>query len=96
MANRSALSIASYILIALVPFAIGIYVLIERKMIVGGRLSPGEVHTLDFPSYIMMACSFFLFSSLILISLIDLKYKTRIVELCFLLAIFLFGASIFI
>lgn len=95
MQKRSFFGYLSYAFIALIPFSIGIYVLLEKKMIVGGRLSPGEVHELAFPADIIMASSFFLFAFLILISTTNIKYKTRIAEICFMGSIILFGVSVF-
>ena len=80
----------------MLPLSLGIYVLLEKKMIIGGRLAAGHVQELAFPADIIMALSFFLISLSILVALTNLKHKNKIVEIFFISSIALFGVSVFI
>ena len=52
-------TIALHIVIALVLLLIGLYVLIERKLLVSGKLT-GHVYQFDFAASVVIAISFFL------------------------------------
>lgn len=79
-----------YGLFALIPFCAGVYVLIEKKIFIGGRLSTGAVYEYEFPANIVMAFSFFLFTFFIIAAMFESKHKKRICEISFLAALILF------
>jgi len=96
MPKRSSLQVIFYILLSILPLSVGVYVLLEKKMIVGGRLAAGHVQELLFPANIIMALSFFLISLSVLVAITNLKYKNKMVEWFFISAIALFGVSVFL
>ncbi len=95
MSKHTPWTIILYSLLSLLPLLVGLYVLIEKKIIIGGRLSPGEVYELAFPANIIMATSFFLFSALILLALIDGKHIKKISVWTFFTALLLFITGAF-
>jgi len=87
MLKRSILSYISYGIISLIPFLIGVYVLLEKKMITGSSLMPGGIKELESPANIVIAISFFLFSALILLAFMEYKHKKIICEMTFFAAL---------
>ncbi len=96
MKNASILRLVLYVCLSTLPIVVGLYVLIKKKMIVGGRLAPSEVSELIFPANLIMAISFFLISAMILTAISNLKRKNKIIEILFMAVVLLFGISIFI
>lgn len=94
--KTSAVKILFNLLIAVIPFGIGLYVLIEKKMIIGGRLAAGQVQQLEFPADWIMASAFFLVAFSIVMGITRLKYKNRLIEAGILLAMVLFGLGVFL
>jgi len=90
MLKRSILSYFLYGIISLIPFLIGVYVLLEKKMITGSSLMPGGIKELESPAHIIIAISLFLFSALILLAFMEYKYKKIICEMTFFTALIFF------
>lgn len=82
--------------ISLILVAVGIYVLIEKKMIVGGKYSAGSLHTLSFPADIIMAASFFMLAAFFSLVLIQTEAIKKICIWLFMSSLVTFGISIFI
>ena len=90
MSKVSPLNYIVYVIVALVPFAAGLYVLIEKRMITGGSLATGGFQELEFPANVVISSSLFLFAALILFTLMEGKYKNKICEWTFFTALVLF------
>jgi len=92
---RSPLTIAFHSILSLIILAMGIYVLIEKKMFIGGSLSPGKVYEFDFPANVITATSFLLVSVFIMLVLVKGKWIKRICEGLLIVALILFFAGAF-
>ena len=96
MPKRSLISYGFSICLSLLPIIAGFYVLIEKKMMFGGRYNPGHLYEFDFPANIIMATSFFLVAALIIIALTGIKHKNKIIEGLILTAFVLFIIAVFL
>ncbi len=89
-------TLALHISISVLTIVAGIYVLIEKKMIISGIFS-GGLYKLDLTGSLLIASSFFAFSVFsILVLFQDKKYFKKICEWLFIAAIlsFVVGALI--
>lgn len=85
----SRLTIVMHSILSLAIIAIGIYVLIEKKMIISGKYS-GGLYELDYPANLLVAVSAFLVSIFIMLVLVKRPYIKRICEGLFVTALILF------
>jgi len=89
-------TLALHVSISLLAIAAGIYVLIEKKMIISGILS-GGLYEFDFIGSLLVALSFFLFSVFSMLVLFqEKKYIKKICEWLFIISMlsFVVGAII--
>lgn len=89
-------NIVFHSILSLISLAIGLYVLIEKKLLIGGRFSPGEVYEFSFFSSIIMAASFFLVSIFIMLTLANSKRIKKACEWILIVALILFFLGAFV
>lgn len=87
MPSRSTMILHS--IISLVIFSLGLYVLIEKKMITLGKLT-GNLYEYDYPGNIIVSLSFLFVSSFVMLVLFKDKRIKRINEVLVLSAMILF------
>lgn len=75
--------------ISLVILSIGMYVLIEKKMIISGKLT-GGFYEYEYPGNIIVAMSFLLISAFVMLVLIKDKRIKLVNEILVLFAMILF------
>jgi len=75
--------------ISLVIFSVGLYVLIEKKMIISGKLT-GNLYEYEYPGNIIVALSLLFVSVFVMLVLIKNKRIKIVNEILVLLAIILF------
>lgn len=79
-----------HFVLSLVALAVAVYVLLEKKMIIGGRFSPGVVYEFPFPANLVMAASFFCLSLFIVLAIFDSKVIKKACEWLLIAALILF------
>ena len=82
--------------LSLAVLAVSVYVFIEKKMIIGGRLTPSSVYEFPFPANLIMATSLFFLSLFIILTLIDSKIMKKVCEWLLITALILFFTAAFI
>ncbi len=85
----SRLTIIMHSIISLVVIAIGIYVLVEKKMIISGKYS-GGLYEFEYPANLLVALSAFLVAIFIMLVLMNKPYIKKICEVLFIAALILF------
>lgn len=89
-------TIVLHLLISVFALAAGIYVIIEKKMIISGRLT-GGLYKFDFTGSLLIALSFFMFSVFsVLVLFQEKKYIKQICEWLFIVAILSFVIGAFV
>lgn len=76
-------------IISFVILSLGLYVLIEKKMIVSGKLT-GDLYEYEYPGNILVALSFLFVSAFVMLVLVKDKKIKRINEILILSAMILF------
>jgi hypothetical protein len=76
-------------IISFVILSLGLYVLIEKKMIVSGKLT-GDLYEYEYPGNILVALSFLFVSAFVMLVLVKDKRIKRINEILILSAMILF------
>ena len=92
---KSPWTIALHGIISVVVLAMGLFVLIEKKMIISGKLS-GDLYKFDYPNNIIIAISFFLVSAFVMLVLIESKRMKKINQGLIIAALVLFFIGAFI
>lgn len=92
--KHSIKSISLHIFISLVLLVIGLYVLIEKKMVIAGKLT-GEVYEFSYPTNIIIAVSFFLESLFTILILVENKKFKKLSEWVLIVALTLFVIGVF-
>ena len=82
-------AIVLHAFLVLVTFLLGLYVLVEKKMLVAGMLV-GDVHHYEYPGNILAAVSFFLVSVFFAMVLFENKKLKIAKELLIVAAMILF------
>lgn len=90
----SPLTIIFHSIIAIVLSAIGIYVWVEKKMIVSGKLT-GHLYELHSPGHIIMAFSFFILAVFFILVLMKNEAVKKLCQWLLILALVMFAASLF-
>lgn len=85
----SRLTIVMHSILSLIVIAIGVYVLIEKKMIISGKYS-GGLYELNYPANLLVAISAFLVAIFIMLVLVKRPYIKQICEGLFITALILF------
>lgn len=85
----SRLTIVMHSIISLALIAIGVYVLVEKKMIISGKYS-GGLYELEYPANLLVAISAFLAAIFIMLTLVKRPYIKHICEGLFITALILF------
>lgn len=85
----SRLTIIIHSIISLVVIAIGIYVLVEKKMIISGKYS-GGLYEFEYPANLLVALSAFLVAIFIMLVLVKRSYIKQVCEGLFITALILF------
>ena len=75
--------------ISFVVLSLGLYVLIEKKMIISGKLT-GDLYEYEYPGNILVALSFLFVSAFVMLVLVKDKRIKRINEILILSAMILF------
>ena len=75
----SPLTLVLHASLSLAALAVGIYVVVEKRLMIGGRFSTSTIYDFPFPSNIVMAMSFFLVSIFIMLTLSE---NTKIKKAC--------------
>jgi len=81
--------------IGLILIGISIYVLLEKKLFIGGKLT-GHIFEFNYPANIIMATSFFLEAIFSITTLIEGKLMKRANEMILISALILFVIGAFI
>ena len=63
-------TIALHSLLSLAAISAGVYVFIEKKILIGSKLIPGAVYELPFPANLIMASSLTFLSMFIMMTLL--------------------------
>jgi len=92
---RSPWTIVLHGAIALVLFGLGLFVLIENKMIISGKLS-GNLYKLDYPNNILIAVSFFIVSAFTMLVLREGERIKTISQWLIIAALILFLLGAFL
>ncbi len=88
-------TIALHIVIALVLLLIGIYVLIERQLLIAGKLT-GHVYQFEFAASVVIAISFFLEVIFSLLVLHKGQQVKKINEIILIAALVFFAIGVFL
>ena len=89
-------TITLHSILSLAALSSGVYVFIEKKVLIGGRLVPGEVYEMPFPVNFIMASSLILLSMFLMMTLSENKTIKKISEWVLILAVCLFFVCAFI
>lgn len=92
---RSVWTIILHSIISLIVFLLGLYVLIEKKMIISGKLT-GDLYQFDYPGNVIIALSFFIVSAFMVVVLLKGKKTKKIAEWLLITALLLFVVGAFI
>jgi len=92
---RSVWIIILHSIISLTVFLLGLYVLIEKKMIISGKLT-GDLYQFDYPGNVIIALSFFIVSAFMVVVLLKGKKPRKIAEWLLITALLLFVVGAFI
>jgi len=88
-------SIILHVTISLILLSTGLYVLIEKRMIIAGKLT-GDIYEFNYPNNIIIAVSFFLQAIFAITVLIKKKSFKKINEWVLISALILFVVGVFI
>jgi len=89
------LTVALHIMISIVIFSMGIFVWVEKKMIISGKLT-GSLHILESPSNIIIAFSYFLVSFVVTYLLLPGEKIKKISRWLLILALMLYLLGAFL
>ena len=89
-------TITLHSILSLAALSSGVYVFIEKKLLIGGKLIPGLVYEMPFPSNLIMASSLTLLSMFLMMTLSENKTIKKVSEWVLILAIVLFFVCAFI
>lgn len=92
---RSVWIIILHSIISLTVFLLGLYVLIEKKMIISGKQT-GDLYQFDYPGNVIIALSFFIVSAFMVVVLLKGKKPRKIAEWLLITALLLFVVGAFI
>ncbi len=87
--------LALHVVIASVLLFIGLYVLLENKLLISGKLT-GHIFEFEYPNNLLIAFSFFLQSLFSVMVLVDGERLRRINEKVLIIALLLFVVGVFI
>lgn len=86
---RSLWTVILHSFLSLIIFSIGLYVLIEKKMIIAGKLA-GDFYVYKYPGNIIVSLSFLFVSAFVMLVLINDAKVKRVNEFLVLSAMILF------
>lgn len=89
-------TIALHSILSLAALSAGVYVLLEKKMLIGGRLIASAVYEFPFPANLVMASSLILLSVFIMLTLYENKAIKKTAEWILIVALVLFFLGAFI
>ena len=79
----------------MILIGLGIYVLIEKKMVVAGKYT-GHLYGFESPAYIIIAISLFMLAVFFSLALIQTELMKKICLWLFMLSLVTFGIGLFL